>query len=221
MNSLENQTLNIPVDREHGGLRLAVIVTFAAAWVILFFVLSALITNEGFSLLAVILGFVGAYGVTAAVEHMLKGRWTSGRFVQVDRNGVRTMSRGKVQQEILSEDPANTLLWTFQIARRARVPKGWSMAACAIIYEDTFLSVYTFMSPKQVERFPYAGAFTRLISERKGMKDREDLRLAGEQRRVRDAESQRWLNGAEMTPEDFETFLVRLSTQFPEWLRLN
>ena len=50
---------------------------------------------------------------------------------------------------------------------------------------------------------------------------REDLRLAGEQRRLRDAENHRWMFGAEMTPPDFITYLTRLNTQFPEWMPVN
>ncbi|MFN8450306.1 MAG: hypothetical protein U0521_17395 [Anaerolineae bacterium] len=39
---------------------------------------------------------------------------------------MKLVNRSQVQAEILSEDPATALLWTFKINRRARVPKGWS-----------------------------------------------------------------------------------------------
>ncbi len=98
------------------------------------------------------------------------------------------------------------------------------MLACALEFENKSLTVYSFMSPAQVENFSMASQFKKLIAQRKGKKDepvREDLRLAGEQRRLRDAENFRWLAGVEMTPADFETYITRLKTQYPEWMPVN
>jgi hypothetical protein len=174
------------------------------------------------SLLAVLVGFGIAYGVTALTERFLKTRWPSGRAVQIDKEGVKLVKKGNVQQEILAEDPAITLLWSFKIAKRARVPKGWSMLACALQFESQYLAVYTFMSPAQLEAYPAAEQFKTLVGKRKGKDDaREDLRVAGEQRRLHDAENNRWLFGAEMTPPDFVTYVARRKTQFPEWMPVN
>ena len=216
--------LIIPVDTEHNGIRLAVIVAFISVWVISFIVISAVISSQGVGVLAILLGFPIAYGVTALLERFLKQRWPSGRVIQIDKNGVTLLKRAELQAQVLSEDPATALLWTFKVAKRARVPKGWSMLACALEYENSYLTIYTFMSPSQVEAFNMAMQFKKLISTRKGKgKDdmREDLRLAGEQRRLRDAESHRWMYGAEMTPPDFITYLTRLNTQFSEWMPVN
>lgn len=225
MNALTLQdSVTIPVDREHGALRLAVVVIFVAAWAVSFIVLSAVIPNEGFSLLAVLVGFGIAYGVTALTERVLKTRWPSGRVVEVDKGGVKLMLRGKLQQEMMSEDPVSTVLWTFKISKRARVPKGWSMLACGLEYEGQYLTVYTFMSPSQLEGYEMAEQHKKLIAKRKGKSDadaREDLRVAGEQRRLRDAENNRWMFGAEMTPPDFITFVSRIKNQFPEWMPVN
>ena len=51
----------------------------------------------------------------------------------------------------------------------------------------------------------------------KNVDARDDLRLAGEQRRLRDAENYRWLAGAELVPDDFITYINRIRAQFPEW----
>jgi len=201
-------------------MRLAIVLAFIGVWIVGFFVFSAVIPNEGFSLLAVLLGFAAAYGVTALLERYLKTRWPSGRIVQVDKEGVKLIYKGKQQQEVLSEDPVNIHLWTFKIAKRARVPKGWSMLACALEYENNYLSVYTFMSPNQLSTLETADEFKKLIAKRKGKSQddaREDLRIAGEQRRLRDAENHRWMFGAEMTPTDFITYITRIKSQFPEW----
>ncbi|MCC6802778.1 MAG: hypothetical protein IT319_07835 [Anaerolineae bacterium] len=216
--------LVIPVDTEHGGIRLVVILTFIGIWAVSFFIINALIRSEGIGVLAIFLGFPVAYGITALLERFLKKRWPSGRYVEIDRNSIRLKKRGVLQAEVLSEDPATTLLWTFKISKRARVPKGWSMLACAIQHENESLSIYTFMSPAQVESFDMASQFKKLVAPRKGKDNedmREDLRLAGEQRRLRDAENHRWMFGAEMTPTDFMNYLSRLNTQFSEWMPVN
>lgn len=213
-------TLTIPVDREHSAMRLTIVLAFIAIWIVGFILASVLIPNEGLSLLAVIIGFAIAYGSTALLERFLKTRWPSGRIVQIDRGGVKLIKRSVLQQEMLSEDPVETRLWSFKITKRARVPKGWSMLACALEYENQYLTVYTFMSPSEVEKLSLGSNFKVLIGKRKGTSDadaREDLRIAGEQRRLRDAENHRWMFGAEMIPADFTTYLTRIKSQFPEW----
>jgi len=214
----------IPVDREHSAMRLTIIVIFISTWIIGFFIASAIIPNEGVSLLAVIIGFFVAYGASALLERFLKTRWPSGRVVQIDSGGVKLLKKGVLQQEMLSEDPVENRLWFFTINKRARVPKGWSMLACALEYESQYLTIYTFMSPAQMETFPAASQFKKLIAPRKGKCDddaREDLRIAGEQRRLRDAENHRWMFGAEMLPDDFINYMTRIKTQFPEWKLTN
>ena len=205
-------------------MRLTVVLTFIGVWVVGFLIFSVVIPNDGFSLIAVLLGFGAAYGVTALLERYLKTRWPSGRVVQIDKDGVKVLKKSVLQQEMLSEDPVNTHFWTFKISKRARVPKGWSMLACALEYENEYLTVYTFMSPNQLSTFEMAEQFKKLIAKRKGKSKedaREDLRIAGEQRRLRDAENHRWMFGAEMTPSDFITYITQLKTQFPEWIPAN
>ncbi len=218
---MEDNKLIIPVDNEHSALRLTVVLTFIGVWIVSFILLSILIPNEGLSLLAILLGFGISYGLTALLERVLKHRWPSGRIVEINQESIKLVKRAELQHEMLSEDPVNTLFWTFKISKRARVPKGWSMLACALEYENDYLSVYTFMSPSQLESFDMARHFKKLISQRKGKRDadaHEDLRLAGEQRRLREAENHRWMYGAEMTPDDFIAYMTRLKNQFPEWM---
>ncbi len=216
--------LAISVDNEHGALRLTVVLTFIIVWVVSFFFFSFLIPNEGISLLALIIGFAIAYGVTATLERYLKGHWPSGRVVQIDPGGVKLQLKGKLQQEMMSEDPVNVLLWSFKVPKqRGRVQKGWSMLACGLEFDNQYLTIYTFMSPKELEAFEMASSFKALLAKKKNQKKdvREDLRLAGEQRRLRDAENYRWLNGGEVTPSDFITYLTQIKTLFPEWMPLN
>lgn len=212
------EKLVVPLDKEHSGLRLAIVASFIASWVILFFILSAVIADQGLDLLGVILAFGGAYLITAGLERYLKGRWTSGRVLEMDTDGIRIKRKSTLEGEILSEDPATVLLWRFTVNKRARVPKGHSVFACAVQFEGTFLPVYTFLSPKQVDVFAGADRFPKLASSKQLAGEREDLRLAGEQRRLREAENHRWAHGGEMSSDDFLTFYERLKAQYSEWL---
>lgn len=215
-----DNSLTFPVDKEHGALRIVVVVSFIVIWIIGFFIINVTVPNEGLSLLAVLVGFGIAYAITAAIESILKRRWPSGREVEVTRDAVKLSKKGSLQTEMASEDTVSVLLWSFKISKRTRVPKGWSMLACALEYEKQYLTVYTFLSPAQLESYELADQFKKLVSSRKNanqLEAREDLRLAGEQRRLRDAENYRWLDGAEMASDDFITYVNRIRAQFPEW----
>lgn len=215
------------LDPEHGALRLVVFFAFIVGWLLGFLISTSLIANEGINLLAVLIGFVTAYLLSAITERVLKNRWHSGRAMEVDESGVKLLKQNTLEREIMSEDPANVLLWRFQVARRARVPKGWWMLACALEYERNYVCGYTFVSPAQMDSFAMAEQFKTLISTKKRRgapaveQQREDLRLAGEQRRLREAESHRWYEGGEMTPPDFMRYLDQLKTLFPEWFTSN
>lgn len=220
-NALASDSVNFNVDQEHGGLRFAVLMTFLVTWIFTFVVVSILLSADGPALLGVLLGFAAAYGVTFVVERWLKRRWSSGRSVRVDNMGVQVLDHGNVKASVLSEDPVIVHRWRFTIAKRARIPKGWSMLACALEYEGQYLSVYTFMKPDVVDAYKDLGTFTKLEPKKRRTlndDDREDLHLAGEQRRIREAESARWMSGVEMTSEDFTTYIDTLTARYPEWM---
>jgi hypothetical protein len=224
MNNLNDSstTLTIPVDSEHSGIRIVVVLVFLATWLLTYLMLDAVIPSAGMNFIAIGGSLVLAFLATWLVERLLKGRWPSGRVVQVERSGVRMARKGTTQAEIRAEQPVSVLLWRFQTKRRTRVPKGWYVLACALEQNERYLSVYTFLSPTQFKGLEKAERFTLLKGKKDVTKDpkggRDDLLLAGEQRRLMQAENQRWLEGAEMTAEDFQTYLAHLSGHFPEWM---
>jgi hypothetical protein len=212
-------TLTIPVDREHGALRLIIVVAFVGLWIIGFSISNALIVSEGLNIIAGIIGIVVSAAGVRLLEPFLKTKWPSGRAVQIDQTGVRLTVRDRVQDEVKANEPVSVLLWRFKVKRRGRVPKGWFVIACALEQNDNYLPVYTFASPAQTDSLNNKARFTELLAE-KSLKDvkHDSLRVAGEQRRLRLAEAHRWNNGAEMTLEDFEQFFERLNGQFPQWI---
>jgi hypothetical protein len=221
--SEQTTTRVFTVDPEHGRLRLVVVIVFAISAVAGFLAIDALTPSAGLNILALIGGFVVAYGVTALFERLLKERWPSGRTVEVDASGVRMMQHGQVQQQITADGPTMTLLWRFQTKRRSRVPKGWYLLACALEQDDATVSVYTLMSPDQFKKLDNGERFKPLKAKADTAdvtsRGRDDLLLAGEQRRLLQAENQRWQTGGELSVEDFSAYLDTVSARFPNWIR--
>jgi hypothetical protein len=216
--------ITIPVDNEHSALRLSVVGIFIAVWIITYMIANSVISSEGFNLVALIAAFAVAGIVARAAEQALQKRWPSGRSVQMDNKGVRIVSKGNTQLQIDTSEPFSILLWRFQTKRRSRVPKGWYVIACALEQDDNYLTVYSFASPEQAETIQQRIRFATLASEKDGTaKDtrQDSLRFAGEQRRLRLAESFRWNGGAEMTLPEFEQFIDRINGQFSQWMPVN
>lgn len=215
----QTDTITLPVDKEHGGIRVVVVFVFIIGWVLGYMIVNWLIAGSGVNLIALALGFVIAYLLTAGAERLLKERWPSGRTITVDDSGMRTALRGQPQTVIdLTDEPVSVLLWRFQTQRRSRVPKGWSVLALGLERDGDYLTAYTFMSPDQVEQFQHTDRFTTLKSRKESSKagsGRDDLLLAGEQKRLHEAEQHRWYDGAELTREDFERLYDQLRAKFP------
>jgi hypothetical protein len=207
------------VDAEHSGLRVSIVFIFIGIWAAIFVVLNTLIASEGVNILAMVVSFAATALLTQQVEKLLKTRWPSGRAVRVEPNQISIVKRNQVQHEIDPAQRVNVLLWRFKIARRSRVPKGWYMVACALEQEDHYIPVYTFMSPSDFDNLNATQHFSLLQSRKELEKEgRDNMRLAGEQRRLHTAENIRWMEGAEMTTDDFKQFIIRLQEQFPQWM---
>jgi len=223
-NALNPRTpLKIAVDNEHGALRFTIVIIFIVGWFISFFILNAAIPNEGLNLIAIIVSFAITALFTQQIEKVLKKRWPSGRTVQIDQNTIKVVNKNGGQQSIDGDKQVNVHLWRFAIKRRSRVPKGWLMIACALEQDDAYLPVYTFMSPEQFDGLRNNTRFATLMSQKEASKStggigQTDLRMAGEQRRLHTAENARWMNGAEMTADDFQNFIKQLQNQFPQWM---
>ena len=214
----DKQAAEFAVDREHGALRFTVVIIFVVGWILAFVVLNALIANEGLNIIAIVASFGVTALLTQQLEKALKDRWPSGRALKVENNRIRLVQNDTLNEEIDAGQQVNVLLWRFQISRRSRVPKGWLMVACALEQDETYIPIYTFMSPDQFDSIAARGQFVMLQSKKERQKQGSDMRLAGEQRRLHTAESARWMSGAEMTADDFLRFVGYLQEQFPQWM---
>jgi hypothetical protein len=215
--------LSIPVDTEHSALRLSILGIFVVVLVVAFYIANALIASAGFNIIAGLIAFAAAGLCARLAESFLKKRWPSGRALEVDANSVRMTSKGQPQTTVNAAEPMSLLFWRFKIKRRTRVPKGWFVVACAVEQNDDYLTVYTLASPEQADSLNKLVNFVTLLPEKdaKTSGKQDSLRLAGEQRRLRTAESHRWEHGAEMAFPDFERFVTLITEQFAQWMPLN
>jgi hypothetical protein len=214
----QHPPLSFPADPEHGGLRFAVLACFVGVATLTALITSALLANVPFNgVLSVALGVGAAILITRTVEANLKQRWPSGRTVEIEGDTVRLALKGQTQRAIDGAQEVDLALWRFAITRRTRVPRGWYVVALAIVQDSIHVPVYTFMSPDDFNDLPLAERFVQLSAPKTDKKDAGDLRLAGQQRRLREAEVWRWNEGAELSREDFNTYLGALQDRF-EWM---
>jgi hypothetical protein len=216
------------LDPEHAPLRLAVLLCFFGAAALGYVVLTALIPSSGINVIALLGALFIGYVVTNLAERLLKGRWHSGRAVEIAPDGtIRLTKNGALESEMHPNRETNVLMWRFEISKRAQVPKGWSMVACALEHDGQYLALYTFMPPDHVATFDPKSEF-RLLKGKKErpqtsspvnpLRDAPDLRLAGEERRLNEAETARWLGGGEMGRDNFESVVAWVRQHYAEWI---
>lgn len=214
----DTEQVVFPVDPEHAALRLTVIASFFVVLILSYFIISVILPQQGIN----VIGFVVGLGVAAVtvqvIDAAFKRRWPSGRTLEIDAQGVRLALRGETQFEITPTEPAQALLWRFEIQRRARAPKGWYVVAIALNQGDVYLPVYTFMSPQDFHAMPLNEKYTALSKDKPLAEAANDFRAAGHERRLRSAENARWSAGAEIDKANFHAYLDTLRRRYPEWL---
>lgn len=215
----QNGVLSISVDPEHGALRFAVIMLFFAVAAVGYAIINSILPQQGFNFIAAIGGLIISAVIVQGLDNQLKARWPSGRRVEVEGRTIRTVLKDRVQREIDGSQHTNVHTWRFEITKRARAPKGWYVVALALQQDDTYIPVYTFMSPQDFERLPLRNEF-EVLKPRK-QSDSGDMREAGRERRLRTAEAARWHEGAEMAAEDFNAYIAYLQTHFSKWMPAN
>lgn len=204
--------LSYPVDAEHGGKRAVGCLAMFIAFVVI--LLSAITLIENGVFIGLIGGLIGAALVTTLVDRTLRNRWASGREVTIATETIQIVNKGHTEEQIDLQKEVSPLLYTFTVKRGGRVKKGWHVLALVLEQDETFLPIYTFCSPTEFEELPASKSF-KLLEKKKG---EDQLKLAGMQRRMLEAESYRSMNGAEMTFLQFQSFLETLETQFPKWM---
>lgn len=211
--------LEIPVDKEHSGVRIVGCLTFLISVIVSYFVISSIVSGGG--LLTIGAALAIAVGLTYVADYLGKTYWPSNRAIQFVDDMIVLVKGDQVQGEIDAGQDVNLLQWHFEAKRHPRVPKGWYVVANALEQDGEFIVSYSIASPTDFEALPLSRLSQRYQRKkpRKG-KDGEsrDLREAGSQRRIAQAEFHRGELGAEMSLEDYRAYLDYLADTYISWM---
>lgn len=196
------------VDVEHLGVRLGVPLAAAAALLLAFWggprLLDALgLTSSQVGLCLFPLAIGAAVAAAFLSDRLIKRFWPSTRVLLLDDRHLILEDHGRPEAVIDWNGRVNMLSWRFKVKRRGRVPKGHLCLAVQLVQDDAHLTVYTFVSPKESGSVEDFDAFTPLAPRRTLKDERLSLRVAGQQRRLLQAEDERWEHGAELASGDF------------------
>lgn len=204
------------VDAEHAGLRMVGCSSFIVGVVAVFMLVATIIPNAVILNLLIALG--GGALLAYGLEQILRRQWPSGRRLVADHDSIALYHKDRVEAEIDPQAYTNVLAWHFEVKRNSRVRKGWYVIGFALEQDGEYIPVYTFAPPETFDEMSFVTYFKRLKDPKKQKEDTKSLRLAGEQRRLYEAERIRGINGAEVTFEQFEAYLAYLQSTFPKWM---
>jgi hypothetical protein len=215
----------LPIDIEHGGIRLALPVLTVAGLIVGYVATSAILTALNVDVAIGCFSFLAAIGMalaSAAIgDTVLKRVWPSGRKLIVDQQGIVLEDRRKGRAKDIRlhwDQRINPLSWRFRVSRgSARVQKGWIMLGVKLLQDEQDLTVYTFMPAKDAEKLPAYKLFTALAARVELESDKLPLREKSEQRRLLKAEQDRWEDGAEIRREDFPFLIETLTAHIKDW----
>lgn len=211
-----NLARDLPADRYHLGVRLALV-----GWFVVMLVLVVAVVG-GLAQMA-LGGWGWAVGYAAALlsaqplsrwaEKYLLARWPSGRVVRLQASRLSVHTKDQETRLDILPETTRFARWFFVVRGRAsgRVPNGHVCCALRCANADTAVSVYAFMPPKQAEtlRARYA------CYELRRMNEKGAVTLGGRDPAFLAAEQERWNIGAELEAADFEALLDTLNGHWP------
>ncbi len=217
MSTEPSASLILPVDREHTGIRVTGCGVLIAVWALAFITSTTLLNLT--PIVALLAALIVAVLVTSLVERLLKGNWLSGRELVVETEHIMLRKHDEVERQIDPQQHVNVLAWHFVVQRSRRVRKGWHVVGLSLEQNGDYVPVYTLASPEDFEILNEKQLFTRLERpKRTDDRTKTSMRQAGEQRRLLEAEQDRGYNGAELTVEEFKSYLKHLQTNHPSWM---
>ena len=208
--------LEFEVDREHGGVRLLGCLTFLFSSVASYFALGTIFTSSGLIVVGAALAI--AVGLTYLADFLSKRYWPSNRAIQFAGDIIQLVKGDQVQGEIDAAATVNLLMWHFEARRHPRVPKGWYVVANALEQDGDMIVSYSIASPQDFEALPLSRLSVRYQRKKRKKGEPENLREAGAQRRIGQAEFHRGELGAEMTLDDYREYLDFLADTYTSWM---
>ena len=215
-----------PLDTNHLGVRIAVLATMLIGGTLgLFVVMPAVVElvnviAPASACLIVIGSLILGIGGAWVVERVLRQVWPSGRWLGLSGAMLTLSERSGDSKAVDLSQPISIHSWHFVVTRgRTWVPKGWYCMAYRVTQGEVSITPYTFIDPKNAEPLPQWSAFEELISRKRAPKRGEEhlLQKVSEQGELREAEENRWQDGAEMLPDDFVILLDAIDQSTDTW----
>lgn len=235
--------LTLHADKEHGGIRVAVLVLLAVAGWLSYLLLNALIRPilpDSLSGYAIFLACLGAVplglGIVWVAEQGLKQVWHSGRSLTLDEEGIHVSDKDQEVKMLNWSENLAQINWYFSLAdyarggRERRVPGKWFCFASQLRQDDERLIAFTYVPPKKAESWAESNSSMPLFHQidpadvyettfraRLGPPARP-AEIPASVLRGPDgpywlAEQRRWQDGFELTGSDFETFIHAVYSQ--------
>ncbi len=205
------------VDKEHSGVRMVGCLTFLLGAVASFLIINSLAPNGG--LLTIGAALAIAVALTYAADHLSKLYWPSNRAIQFLDDMILLVKGNQIQGEIDAGQNVNLLQWHFEAKRHPRVPKGWYVVANALEQDGQYIVSYSIASPADFETLPLSRLSRKYQRKKdKNNDDSRDLREAGSQRRIAQAEFHRGELGAELSLDDYHAYLDYLADTYTSWM---
>jgi hypothetical protein len=212
---------SFPLDVEHSGIRLALLLIALFSFIGFLWLLGNLLHGEENRCLNILIAASGALGMMALSDGVLKRVWKSGRTLSVKEQkitvrGVRTRHASEVTFDLTQR--VSILAWRFTVKRGLpRAPRGSVLLALQLSQNDASVALYTLISAKEADEARFA-EFIQLMPRSSVLREKLPLRELAQQRRLLQAEEQRWHEGAEMRYEDFIALLETLKASQAEWI---
>lgn len=210
--------ITILVDEDHLGVRLLIpLLGFAGIVlaILLTSVIQAMVSELVSGLcITIALAIVLVAVLTQIGERIIKPRWPSDRYVVLSEEGLslhhRNVRHQSSDKTFLWADEPFIHNWYWDVnTRKARVQRGWYCMSLRVSSDEAHVTLYTFMSPEDAAAIPRFHAwFVHLLPKA----EREQLsgsspRDAAVQSRYKTLESERWLDGAEVSSENFKLLI--------------
>jgi hypothetical protein len=211
------------LDTEHAGIRFLMPILSIGTFLTLYVGINALSNEqvqEYIGCAAFAAAVVGAAAVAFLADRILKRVWPSPKHLSIDERGVTYHDKRNPDADINLRlgERINAVTWRFTVKRgSARVQRGWEMLGLQLTQDETRLTLYTFIAPKQVPTLRGQERFTPLVQRSLLEKGDIPLREAAQQRRLLAAEDERWRDGAEVERQHFEALLETLAPHVADW----
>lgn len=229
MNTSKSATV-FHLDQEHKGVRYAVILILLVSFVVAFWATNAAVRAllpeiNTTAILSCLAAIPVSLTISAVGEWFLKRSWHSGRVLRMEPDGLVLSIPQQADIYIDRHKIINTLWWQISLSgyarggRERRIPASWYVMAGQLLQDDARIIIYCYAPPQRRRKWSDRFEFEKLkpddvyntsFSARLGSPNRPEIPpdvIAGRQGRYWLAERNRWRDGFEMTPADFEQFL--------------